>query len=291
MLKTKNWIYLDLEKTGCTFLRNKLLSIYPEKIFEEKTKHSLQVNRVSSPKIITIREPEAYYFSLWSYGIDHKGGFFNSIKLYYPEKLNIFYGKKTKDCFSYFLDFVLNHPFRYPNNNFSKYNLKKRLITKLNFSLSNIFKNYTNNLDKFVDTNSWIPKSSDVYTARILSMLIPRNDVINFSAKLKTDLSYQNLKNNLVNYLPEIILRTSTLNSDFYEYYNNRKLDFLNLPIGWQNIFPLNSIPINKSKLSSSKSFDFNIDNYLSIYHRELLKSKSNLSFLLLDKAKADLSK
>ena len=88
-----------LEKTGCTFLRSKLLSIYPEKIFEEKTKHSLQVNRVSSPKIITIREPEAYYFSLWSYGIDHKGGFFNLIKLYYPEKLNIFYGEKTKDCF------------------------------------------------------------------------------------------------------------------------------------------------------------------------------------------------
>ena len=82
MLKTKNWIYLDLEKTGCTFIRDKLLKLYPEKFFEENKKHSLQLNKVDVPKIITIREPESYYFSLWSYGIDGRGGFFDLIKCF-----------------------------------------------------------------------------------------------------------------------------------------------------------------------------------------------------------------
>ena len=91
MLQTKKWIYLDLEKTGCTFFREKLFKIYSDEIFVEKNKHEPQKIFTKVPKIITIREPESYYFSLWSYGLDQKGGFYNLIKLYYPEKISLFY--------------------------------------------------------------------------------------------------------------------------------------------------------------------------------------------------------
>ena len=73
MLLTKNWIYLDLQKTGCTFLRRNLLEIFPENIFVQTAKHSIPEIKLNIPKIITIRDPKKYYFSLWSYGIDQKG--------------------------------------------------------------------------------------------------------------------------------------------------------------------------------------------------------------------------
>ena len=55
MLQTKKWIYLDLEKTGCTFFREILLKIYSDNIFDEKNKHAPQKNFTTVPKIITIR--------------------------------------------------------------------------------------------------------------------------------------------------------------------------------------------------------------------------------------------
>ena len=127
------------------------------------------------------------------------------------------------------------------------------MLNKL--TLLKFFENKKNsNDDAYFLTHEWIPKSSDTYTARILSMLIPISNRKIFSNNLKADLSYENLKNNLVNYMPEVILRTSSLNSDFYKYFEENKLNFLNLPEGWQEIFPLNSSPINKSNLSSSQS-------------------------------------
>ena len=292
MLKTRDWIYLDLEKTGRTFIRDKFLKIFSEDFFEEKTKHSLQEYKLTIPKIISIRDPVSYYFSLWSYGIDHKGGFFDLIKLFYPEKLSIFYSKRNKECFSYFLDFVLNYPFRYPKKKFSNNDLRNYLISKINNNLKKLSNNYLNYLDnyKFENNIDWIPNSCDLYTSRILSMLIPVNDVYVFSDRLKADLSYENLETNLVDYIPQVILRTSSLNADFYKYFEMGKLEFLNLPGSWQSIFPLNSMPINISNLSFNKSSNFDINNYLTTYHKDLIKNKSNLAYLLLNKAKKLLS-
>ena len=291
MLKTKNWIYLDLEKTGCTFVREKLLKIYSSENFDEKNKHSPQKVFTTLPKIITIREPELYYFSLWSYGLDQKGGFYNLMKLYYPEKISLIYEYKTRDSFSYFLDFALNMSSRYPERRSSKKDLNRYILSKLNLDLLKFFINKKDffNASNFLE-NDWIPKSSDIYTARILSMLIPLSNRNTFSKDLKADLSYENLKNNLEDYMPEVILRTASLNSDFYRYFNENKLKFLNLPEGWQQIFPLNSSPINKSNLSSSKSSLKEIDKYLSNYHKSLINYKSNISRLLLEKAEAKIN-
>ena len=76
MLATKDWIYLDLEKTGCTFLRQVLIEIYGANEFTCSEQHKPQTFKSSLPKILTIRQPTEYYFSLWSYGLDKQGGFY-----------------------------------------------------------------------------------------------------------------------------------------------------------------------------------------------------------------------
>tara|TARA_B100000886_G_scaffold273218_2_gene197135 strand:+ start:1610 stop:2395 length:786 start_codon:yes stop_codon:yes gene_type:complete len=260
MLKTKDWIYLDLEKTGGTFLTKKLVEIFAKNKFEKIRKHSPQEIIENVPKIITIREPNSYYFSLWTYGLEKKGNFYKKIKRIYPNKADLFYAKKTKDSFSYFLDFALNYPLIKPNKNIYRF-------------------------------NSWIPGSSDVYTSRILRMLIPQSEKKTFSEKIKSDLSLESLNKNLINYIPEIILRTSSLNDDFYDYFKKNKLNFLNLPKGWETIFPLNSLPINKSKFPSSlEKKSIPIESYFSSYHKDLIELKCKLSLILIERATSELS-
>ena len=79
MLETSKWIYLDLEKTGSTFLRKKLLDIYPISEFLITKKHLPQTKKSTKIKLITIRDPFNYYFSLWSYGLERKGGVYYNL--------------------------------------------------------------------------------------------------------------------------------------------------------------------------------------------------------------------
>ena len=291
MLKSRNWIYLDLEKTGCTFLRRKLLKIYSQDYFEITQKHQPIKYNYSIPKIITIREAESYYYSLWSYGLKKKGGLYKIIRLIYPEKIDFFYKSASKDSFSYFLDFALSVPYRYPKIRFSRKNILNMIFNlQLLKSPSNKkIESQRNYLSRLFLQEKWLPDSCDIYTARILEMLIAKSERVDFINNLKADLSYENLNKNLKIYIPEIIIRTNSLNKDFYTYYQNNKLNFLNLPKGWKHIFSLKDIPINKSSNSSNKLKSRNLEKYLSNYHKDLIRSKSNLANLLLDKAEEKL--
>ena len=84
MLETNSWIYLDLEKTGCTFLRSKLIGLFPDSEFTNSEKHMIQNFKSSRIKILTIRDPFNYYFSLWSYGLEKRGGFYHQINRINP---------------------------------------------------------------------------------------------------------------------------------------------------------------------------------------------------------------
>ena len=64
MLKSESWLYLDLQKTGCTFLRDKLSNITECTQLRGK-KHSAPSSQdLKLPTILTIRDPSTYYFSL-----------------------------------------------------------------------------------------------------------------------------------------------------------------------------------------------------------------------------------
>ena len=139
MLATASWVYLDLEKTGCTFLRNVFQSIFPPESFLVSSKHSLMATQNLLPKIMTVRNPYDYYFSLWRYGLDGKGGVYERLSSFFPDLSTKIYGNKSLIAFSAFLDFVLNCPARYPRSS---------------------------RLD-------WLPLGFDLYSARILSMIVP----------------------------------------------------------------------------------------------------------------------
>ena len=211
MLETSKWIYLDLEKTGSTFLRKKLLDIYPISEFLITKKHLPQTKKSTKIKIITIRDPFNYYFSLWSYGLERKGGiYYNLLKRNLVLCENI-YKDKTKKNFELFLAYVLNSP--------------------------------------IINSNNWLPKGLDIYSQRIMNMIVPNEQTNLFSRKSSKDEIKTLVKEH---FIPEIIIKTESLNADFHELADSGDLEFLNLPKSWKVYFPLEEQKDNASKLSST---------------------------------------
>ena len=243
MLATKDWIYLDLEKTGCTFLRQVLTKIYGSNQFTCTEQHKPQQFKSSLPKILTIRQPSEYYFSLWSYGLDKKGGFYKKISTHYPDYGKKIYKDKSIDSFSWFLDFALNTSTRYSNP----------------------------------ESMGWLPKSCDLYTARILSQLIPIDCRPTFIDSLNLCNSWQDsIADALAAYMPQVVLRTKTLNEDFHILADAGKLAFMKLPENWKNLFPIDAPAVNRSNLSSkNRNNEKIIKSYYSKYWLSALTQKS----------------
>lgn len=243
MLATKDWIYLDLEKTGCTFLRQVLIEIYGANEFTCSEQHKPQTFKSSLPKILTIRQPTEYYFSLWSYGLDKQGGFYKKISTHYPDYGKKMFKDRSNESFSWFLDFALNTSTRYSN------------------PLS----------------TGWLPRSCDLYTARILSQLIPINCRSTFIDSLNACNSWQDsIADSLGDYMPEVVLRTKSLNKDFHTLANAGKLAFMDLPENWKNLFPIDAPAVNQSTLSSkNNNNDKIIKSYYSKYWLSVLTQKS----------------
>ena len=256
MLRTADWTYLDLEKTGCSFLTRKLRSVCKGAIFLKEKKHSRPKTIDNNPKILTIRQPFLWYFSLWSYGLDGYGKFFRSFTKLHPKSASLAYGSKSKDSFSYFLDFTLSHNLISPASN----------------------------------QNTRLPFSCDVYTSRILTMLIPSDQLPAFNRKISGNLSYDSIAKALNPFLPGVIIRTSTLNNDFYAYASSGQLSFLNLKSEWRQEFPLESEKVNASSLSSSNTSLDKVQDYCSDYHRSLLAEKSHTASYLLDQAQVKIA-
>ena len=258
MIRTDKWIYYDLEKTGCTFLEKKLRKVSSNAMVYKTKKHSRPLISHPVPKMMTIRHPYLWFFSLWSYGLDGNGSFAKKMKWRFPNVAASAYKNKSKDCFSYFLDFALSCPSNIP---------KKQIFDAV------------------------LPLSCDVYTSRILTMLIPAQDLQSFGQGLRTDLSKDSIAQALKSYLPDVLIRTSTLNQDFYRYANAGKLGFLALKSNWEKLFPINDSPRNASKLSSSNIGIEKVENYLSSYHQELIDCKSNTAFYCLEMAENKIKK
>lgn len=251
MLRTADWTYLDLEKSGCSFLTRKLRRICKDASFIKEKKHSRPKAVDQNPRILTVRQPFLWYFSLWSYGLDGNGKFFRSFSKQYPSIARLAYGSKSKDSFSYFLDFTLSH----------------NLLTPAS------------------KQNKRLPFSCDVYTSRIITMLVPSDQLPEFNGRIAADMSYESVAKALRSFLPEIVIRTSTLNDDFHAYADANQLNFLNLKPDWKEEFPLESEQRNVSSLSSSNTSLDKVQEYCSDYHRSLLAAKSHTASWLLDQA------
>ena len=116
-------------------------------------------------------------------------------------------------------------------------------------------------------------------------MLVPSDQLPEFNGRIAADMSYESVAKALRSFLPEIVIRTSTLNDDFHAYANADQLNFLNLKPDWKEEFPLESEQRNVSSLSSSNTSLDKVQEYCSDYHRSLLAEKSHTASWLLDQA------
>ena len=73
MLEFKQFVFLDLKKTGSTFLREVLLRSIEEEPIKAGKHKPPTVGAIKKPSVMTIRDPHLYYHSLWSYGLDGRG--------------------------------------------------------------------------------------------------------------------------------------------------------------------------------------------------------------------------
>ena len=246
MLKSNDWLYLDLQKTGCTFLREKLPQVSDSENVKGKKHEAPSASDYNLPKILTIRDPATYYLSLWSYGLDKKGGLWKRAKknLNSNELENI-YGEKSQKCFSKFLRLALQP------------------------------KDY---LVPF--------EGVDLYTHRILRLLIPsREEILEFNSELNSECSEEALSKKLNQYLPEVLIPTEYLNSCFHAFADNGQLDFLQLNPKWKNFFPLNAEFKNTSKLSRSIDSKKDSHPFLTEETISRIEKKSLVALLLHKKA------
>ena len=256
MLINNDWIYLSIQKTGSTFLSKKLIEIYGEKAFSKDRKHGIQKKTTAKPKIITIRDPFEYYFSLWSYGLDGKGGFGNKLRISNPSLAEKIYSDRTKSCFSHFLDLVLSFPGR--------------------------------NSQREVD---WLPKSTDLYTARILTMLVPQDEIERFSSTLNCDFSQDSIKKSLKELIPEVIIRTEYLNDDFHYLAKIGHLEFMKLPANWSSVFKNDAAKLNTSTRNQIDIMAAKQNELLPKYHKDLIEIKCSTARHLINIANGRMKK
>lgn len=240
MLAFRQFVYLDLEKTGCTFLRDSLIAACREPPVEN-IKHAPLVVRSGIPRIMTIREPLKYMVSLWKYGLDGRGGFYEA----YRASHALAYAERSSRAFKAFLNLALNAGFQVRGRQ---------------------------------------PLSTDIYTARIINQLVPVNDRDAFFERLGRDLSPSNLMATLLPHLPDVLIRTESLNRDFHALVGSGRLDFIPLRPEWQRVFPVDA---PKTNFSTGNTADA-VDDYYDEWHRQKVLLSCGLALELIAKADAD---
>jgi len=214
--------------------------------------HSTPYKVSKKPKLLTIRDPLSYYFSLWKFGLEKKGGFYLQLLKLHPDSIEKYYGVYNSDCFSWFLDYALSTPVFRP--------IAKRFC--------------------------WVPLSCDIYSARILSFIVPKKSRNHFLSNIKADLSRSNLEPFISEFVPEILIRTDQLNDDFYKLAKQGDLDCLDLCSGWEKIFELDSKPKNTTKVRNNALNESKRQpaiEMVSNYHLQLIHHKCGLADLLID--------
>jgi hypothetical protein len=239
MLEFTDFIYLDLEKTGCTFLREALAACCTDKPVRD-AKHAPLEALPAKPRIMTIRNPLNYFLSLWKYGLDGRGGFYGAYHESHPQA----YADRSPRSFRSFLNLAL-----------AAGNMPSRVQ----------------------------PLYTDVYTARILNQLVPLREREAFLAALAGDLSPGSLLTRLEGFLPDVLLRTESLNRDFHVLVDAGRMPFLRLRPDWKSVFPLDAGKTNYSSGDTESA----VSDYYEEWHRERVTNSCALAMALHARASA----
>lgn len=267
MLEFSEFVYLDLQKTGSTFLRKKLIAICDEQAISLK-KHRPLTSPTSKRRIMTIRNPFKYYISLWMYGLSKKGGFYRNNR----NAISRAYQDKTAASFRCFLNYALN---------------SERIVISAPDPI----------LDRRLRIGSVVGSARidrlddrpvqtfflDVYTARIIRMVVPQDKVTAFWTGLAGDHSPGRLIAALEPYLPDVYFRTESLNADFHEAEARGLLDFIPLKRNWTKRLAVDSRELNTSGSNRMRPEIF--DDFYDDWSRGKLRNASGIALELCRRA------
>lgn len=109
MLQYPKITYLDVEKTGSTYIRS-FLEKFADGAPIRTKKHGVLPfwSRPEGVTIISCRDPFAQYLSLYRYGCDNRGGIYQRLVRHAPETEELYDG--TLENFSKWLESVLDVP-------------------------------------------------------------------------------------------------------------------------------------------------------------------------------------
>ncbi len=79
MFVSDNIVFLELQKTGCTHIRNLLKEIVGGEFVERHIQADPRLFTEGRSFLGSVRDPWDWYVSLWAYGCDGKGDFFSNV--------------------------------------------------------------------------------------------------------------------------------------------------------------------------------------------------------------------
>jgi len=262
MIKNKDFIYLDLEKTACSHIRKLILKYFEDAQDTNKHKVLCSKDDIKNKTIIgSVRHPYDWYVSHYLYGF-HKGGairhsfkrkFKNHIinmslldlyKIGFPP-LKKFYKNESKDEFKKWLFSIMSNKSKYF---FNKYNYQK----KESYFHSNSFRYHQ------------IPNQKiGLFTHHFLNMYF-----INYSTLHPNDFCKVN-EYSVSGLLPEHFIKVENLESDFYKVFSMFNTS-------------LNIEDLKKQKKTNALS-NYKISDYLDEECKTLIRQKDNYIFELFD--------
>lgn len=79
MFVSKNIVYLELHKTGCTHIRSVLKELIDGKLISKHNQASSSLFGKGRKFLGSVRDPWEWYTSLWAYGCDHRGSVYGHL--------------------------------------------------------------------------------------------------------------------------------------------------------------------------------------------------------------------
>ncbi|MGI9317080.1 MAG: hypothetical protein ACR2QW_07095 [bacterium] len=111
MFVSKEIVFLELQKTGCTHIRNLLMEVVGGNLVEKHNQLSENFNTDGAILVGSIRNPWEWYNSLWAYGCDRKGAIYKRVT---RKRGSSFRGlgwkKNPRSALSTFLEDLFRHP-------------------------------------------------------------------------------------------------------------------------------------------------------------------------------------
>lgn len=261
MIKNKDFIYLDLEKTACSHIRKLILTYFHDAKDTNKHKILYSKDDIKNKTVIgSVRHPYDWYVSHYLYGF-HKGGAIRHI--YKTNFKNQLLNMSLLDLYKIGLPSIKGF---YKDE--SKYEFKKWLLSIMSKQSKYYFNraNYQKKESYFHSNNfryNQIPnQKTGLFTHHFLNMYF-----INYSSLYPNDFCEVN-DYTTSGIIPDHFIKVENLESDFYDVFSRFKKSIT-----------IDDLKSNKKINSSVNSYDVN--DYFDEECKMLIKQKDNYIFEL----------